>query len=415
MNKVTNYLLVLCIGINVLSLNYIVGGILSLSGQQVSLATNLCCLAVILRRYGELLKVRFLGVILLVVFVVPLAGYSINYYGQDFDRLVFWANRSVLILLTYSSTAIILRRVSPQFLSSLSNVFLLIYSSSVIISYFFPLEALYVFTNGGEEIWGNIDNLSTTRAFGLDLSPTVAAAGMINLYVAAQIFSTASGSRIGVLYGALLDALVIGVLVLTGSRSYFVIGTTCVILINLHRGSLDIVRRESSLGKYVSLRRLVYLGGFLIVGATLISDSVGSQRILGEITGVDSGGGNVSTEIRLIAWNVGLALFGQNIFFGVGFDALQLKGIILSHNMFLHYLITNGLILGSVYLYFLYSVGRSIYRVEYIWLSTSVILSLVGSSLFSHSVLDDKTFPWLIISAAYLVGERMRSRRQNRR
>lgn len=413
MNNMVNYLLMLCIGVNVMSLNYFIGTILHVSGQQVSAIVNIFGFVIMALHFNTILKTPLIGLTILVIFVVPLIGYVANYQGQDFTGLLFWVKRVGINVITLGVSAVLVDRLSNRSLVYLSEVFFIGTCASVLYSYFYPEEALTLFTSGDEERWGDLSQISTSRASGMFINPNSAGIAMVICYLVYHIFLVTSSIRPSLMYASILDVLLILCILLTGARSTLPIGVLCVIVLNFFQSNYSVTLKSVQPNNLYKnkIRRLFYLSGFLLFGSIIFSEifsSIAVERIVSSFTGKSDDEALDSTELRMVAIKYGLRLIFENPIFGVGFEGREIQNVILPHNMFVYYAEINGIFLGSIYIYFIYVILKKIRTTNFIWLKMCIVILIIGFSFFSHTIIFDKPFPWLIVAAVHLIREQRR-------
>lgn len=406
-----NYVLMLFIGINLLNLNYAVGSFLNLSGQDVSAITNSACLLIILMHFNMVLKTPLISLSTLLVFIIPLIGYFVNYYGQDLSSLLFWAKRAGSIIIMLGACAILVGRLSGHALVNLSLFFFILNCVCVLYSYFFPQEALLLFTAGNEEQWGDLTTRSVSGASGSAINVNDTGFYLITTYLSYHTFITSSSIYPTNWRAALIDTLLLTCVLLGGSRGTFFIAALCIPLISFFQTKKGTFKKNNDQNYFkTNFKYLVYISCFVFALSFFISfsDSSGMERITNFLSGQEDDSSTESTNYRRNAIMNGLNTFIENPFIGVGFDSAELKNIILPHNMFIYCAETNGFIAFVLYIFFIYTILKLIKKAGFLWLSTAFAIVIVGFSLLMHSVFDAKTFPWLIISAAYLIQKRQR-------
>jgi hypothetical protein len=402
----------LFIGINLLNLNYAVGSFLNLSGQDVSAITNSACFLIILINLNKVLKTPLIAISTLLVFVIPLIGYFVNYYGQDLSSLLYWAKRSGSFVITLGACAILVERLSGRALVNLSLLFFILNCVCVLYSYLFPQEALLLFTAGNEEQWGDLTTISVSGASGSGINVNDTGFYLITTYLSYHIFITSSNIYPTNWRSALIDSLLLTCVLLGGSRGTFIIAILCIPLISFYQATQGAFKKNNYQNYFkTKFKYLAYISCFVFALSFFISfsDSSGMERITNFLSGQEDNFSIKSTDYRRNAMMVGLNTFIENPFIGVGFDSPELKNIILPHNMFIYYAETNGFIAFVLYIFFIYTILKLIKKAGFLWISTAFAIVIVGFSLLMHSVFDAKTFPWLIISAAYLIQKRQRS------
>lgn len=417
MTNSINYLLMLCLGVNLTSTNYMIGSILSISGQQISAIVNAICLVIVILNIDKLLRIRFLSLAIVLVIVIPFMGYIANYYAQDFSHLMFWLKRSTTVIIILASGLILITRVSNETLAIYTEFILIITCSLVLYSWWSPYDALVLFTAGDEERWGELASKSISGAAGAFINVNGAGFALVSMYVAYQAFLSTSRTQPGIVHSALLDGLLLICILIGGSRGTFVIGLMCVVVINLYYGN------QGTLTQYIhfisnfrirvkrlsSIFMVCIIGGFLLI-FTDVSEYSGVIRIINFLSGSEEMSSYESTVERAVAVSYALDIFLENPFFGVGFDAEELRNVILPHNMLVYYGVTNGIIGVVFFVYFIYKIIKDIMaNGGSPCLSICYFLALVGFSFLSHSVIEEKIFPWLIVAAVYIIRQYSRT------
>ncbi|MCX7155354.1 MAG: hypothetical protein NTW45_02775 [Rhodocyclales bacterium] len=409
MHNAITFVLALSVGVNVLSLNYAIGTLLDLSGQSVSLAVNLACVACVVHHVATEKTVGLLSsslwITILTVLIVPLIGYLINYHGQDSVVFVFWLKRSALIIVTLIAAVVLLVRLPSRWASVFSEFILVLNCATILYSYFNPNEALIFFTAEMEE-WGDLESISTGRAFGTSINPNDAAFSLVACYLVCQIVIQTGRTRIEFWHRTVLDAFVIGTLVLTGSRAIVLLGVICILLTTFYAyaegakalsiGSSKLIKQRAFYVILVGLS-LVLLMAFLLAG----DDETGAFRVVSFLTSTQSEEALESTSLRLDALVAGLQLIFENPLTGVGFEDSATLLFLLPHNTFVYYFANNGIILGLMYLAFIYAIFIKPRKKGHRVMLSICLLFILGASFFMHTLLDSKQLPWLV---AALIG-----------
>lgn len=408
-----NYLLMLCLGVNLTSTNYMIGSILGISGPQVSAIVNAICLAIVALNLDSLLRMRLLVLTIVIIVVIPFIGYLTNYHAQDVSHLMFWFKRAATVIIILAAGLILTTRVSNQTLVIYTELLLIIVYSLVLYSWWSPYEALALFTAEDEDRWGELATKSISGAAGPFVNVNGAGFALVSMYVAYYAFLARSKTQPGFLHSALLDGLLLICILIGGSRGTFVIGFMCVVVVNLYYGNQGIRTKYTQSRSVFRIRAkrlssifMVFVIGSLLLFFTDVSGSSGATRIFSFLSGNEEMSSYESTVERVAAVSYALDIFLENPILGVGFDAEELRNVILPHNMLVYYGVTNGIIGMALFVYFIYKVIKNITEVvDSACLSACYLLVLVGFSFLSHSVIEEKNFPWIIVAAVYLIRE----------
>jgi hypothetical protein len=411
MTKSINYLVMFCLGVNLTSVNYLFGYFLNVSGQQISLIVNAICLAIVVLNIDKLLRIRLLILTLILVVVIPFLGYLANYYGQDSSHLVFWFKRAATVIVILATGLIVTTRVSNETLVIYTEILLIIICCLVLYSWWRPYDALVMFTAEDEERWGELATISRSGAAGAFINVNNAGIAMVGMYVAYQAFLVTSKIQPGLVHSALLDGLLLICILIGGSRGTFAIGFMCIAVVNLYYGNqgnsnkyVQPISTFSIRAKRLSSIVMVILIGGVLMFITDASGSSGAGRILDFLSGTEGLSSYESTVERFAAVAYALDIFYENPILGVGFDAEELRNVILPHNMIVYYGVTNGIFGAVFFVHFISKIISSITaRVGSVSLGICYVLVLGGFSFLSHSLIEEKNFPWLIVAAAYLI------------
>jgi hypothetical protein len=410
MHNITLYALLACITVNIIGLNYFVGSLIGLSGQQVSGVVGALSLLILFKEGAKLknslIRSRIIRLTLLTILIVPLLGYLVNYHGQSFDVLMFWLKRVVSIIVTLGAATILIDRLEFNKLARFAEFLLIATCGSVLFSFLFPTEALIAFT-GEQEIWGDLSNTSTSRAFGFSLNANDAGFSMVVCYVCYIGILTRNHMSRTMKHAVAVDFIFIISVMLTGSRSIASISLLLVLLCAFtyldHKAVLSSTFSTSEWKR--SVRQILYLILIFVTIAVIFSneyDLAPVERIISFIIGREDLGAFDSSSFRSIALSRSIDLIAKNPIFGLGFEDSVALLDVLPHNMFVYYTLNNGLLLASVYAYFLYVICRKIFDANFFVLSACFAVLLLGVSYSSPSVLNSKAFPWLIVVSAYL-------------
>jgi O-Antigen ligase len=399
-----------CICINVLSLNYLVGGMVGLPGQMVTGITAILLLLIIaadiIQNPAKVIELKIPTFTTLVVVAIPFVGYALNYHGQTLAGFLFWANRAIVVIFILYAGIILTTRISHHNLTVLSEILFLISCVSAISSYFYPYEALMLFT-AGDQIWGDLEDASVDRAFGSTLSATDAGFSVIAFYLAHVLVKEKYATNMNFVHLIILDILLIVTVLLTGSRSAFLVAAPMVVFHAFFgRRTESIYMKVGPLSGAISrVEYLFYLMLALSIGFFIFSDFATLNpvdRILYSFQGSSQEDSSVSSDLRFRALEKGISLVLENPFFGVGFEDINTLMDLLPHNMFVYYAAINGIVLGVLYVVFICFVCNQIAKAGHLSQSISLALFLIVVSFFSHTIFGNKQLPWLLVAATYL-------------
>jgi O-antigen ligase len=410
MQKTITIILVICLWINVASLNYLVGSLSGISGQTVSMIVIVLCAVILFRERSELsrsiLITRIAWLTIATLFFVPLFGYLINYHGQTFEVFQFWFKRVSFNIISLAVSAVLFNRLASRTLVLLSETMLATLCIATIFSYFFPWEAIAIFT-GGEQIWGDLAATSVSRAFGFSLNSNDAGFALLASYAAYHAILHAKKLDRSLLHLIAADLLFIVSLLLTGSRANAPIGILMVLFTILsERNSADSARSSSSTK---ARKRVLYISAILIVASLMFSeasDSTAINRIVLFLTNSEDIDNASSNDLRSNALKSGIDLISSHPIVGIGFEDSTVLLDVLPHNSFVVFALNNGLILLLVYIILVYTIFWELYRIRMYYFSAVYMILIVGVSFSSPNMLEAKQFPWLIASVALLIHSR---------
>lgn len=393
--------------VNVVSLNYVAGFALSLSGQSVSAAIiGLATFAIV---YSAALGHNFIPVALrqhvlltlILVIAIPLIGYLLNYDSQGFDGLLFWLKRVLLNLSTVLAGLILFQRLNDKGWLLLSAAIFGLTTASVFFSQFFPDLAAIYFT-ADEDIWGDLSLRSFSRASGLSLNPNEAAFATVVTYLVLYVVMSKRNKSPSIFLLAAIDLLFFGSLLLTGSRAGFLNGS--IVYLTLTVGLLfeSGLRHAFSRARFrrVAMRIALWIsvGGILMFGADRL-EILSVERLVEP----DRSESVDSNELRIVALYDGLHLLAEHPILGVGFEKSAEQLILLPHNMFVYYAVNNGFFLALFYPLFLVVSWRQMSGPSLFAVRACLFWTLFGFSFFDHSLLDYKQFPWLLIGMYHVI------------
>ncbi len=188
---------------------------------------------------------------------------------------------------------------------------------------------------------------------------------------------------------------------LSGSRGALIIALVGVL-------SLIILQRGNSIKKVVISvvgLALIYFG----IGVILESD-VMRNRVLSSLEDGGLGG-------REIIWNHALEIFADYPFFGIGvsgyeYEMIKRMGVFMdTHNLFLYFMVTGGIIGISLYLLFVYRLlCKSIkyYKYENDALLLGILIIYIFSIVKSGGALNSKLF-WILTAFIYGIGSSLKT------
>ena len=400
MNKLINFSLMFCIGVYVTSTNYLVGNVLNLSGQQVSLILDLVCLVLITPYKSLLLNTRLFSLSAILVLIIPFISYVINYHAQDFSELFFWFKRAVSSVITIGAGVVLITRLKNQKMAVYAEFIFIIICSSVVYSWLYPNEAIYLFAMESQGLWDDLLQINVTAPAGTFINVNDTGVALVGSYLVWNTIMATSKAKPSLLHIMFLDLLLCLCVLIGGSRSTFIIGFFCIALTYFFR----IPKRAviSLTGRIQQIIIVIFILNIVLVLFPDIFSSYGVVRISDFINSNESSYSLESKDLRWGALMYSINLFLNNLL-GLSFDTDALKNVLLPHNTFVYYGVTNGIFALIYYIYVLYIIISSVHVKGLQWLSACYAIFLVGFSLFVHTLIDSKTFSWLIIGAIYFI------------
>ena len=388
---------------------YLISNFINISGQSVSLIINIICLIIITPYISSLLKIRVYFISILLILVIPLVSYVINYHGQDYSGLLFWLKRAVSGVITIGAGIILFTRVQKLTLVYFAETIFIIISSCILLSWSYPIEALYFFTGADEVRWGDLSTINTIAPSGTFIDVNNTGVALVGSYLVCHTMYILAKGQVNdtLLHIVFFDALLSICILIGGSRSTMIIGSLCLAIIYIVRIKKIFDKKNITVKKKVILNILFLAFGIILLANIFpnifanIFGSYGAERIYGYINGNESNSAFESSELRVEAAKYALNLFSNNLF-GISFDAVELQGVILPHNMFIYYAVTNGLVALIFYIYAIYAIICSVNKRRLQWLSGCYLVVIIGFSLFLHTFIEHKTFPLLIMGVIYL-------------
>lgn len=379
-----------------------------MTGQQVSMIVNILCFVFVVGNLLVLIRLQIFNQMLMLLLLIPLAAYSINYQGQDFSDLSAWFKRAIFGVVNFGACILLFYRVSGRTLVIFSELTLLITCGLVVYSWINPLESLYLFTGGADEQWGDVLVFNVNSVGGSFVNPNSAGVALVGLYLTYHVFLKKIEIVLDPFHILFIDILLIGCILVGGSRSSFIIGASCVLANALFRRFQMMTPKEGAALAITpwSIRDVLLICFILAAGAAFLSslyDSIGAIRIFNLFKGEEDGSALDSTEARIVALQAALEIFTVNPFFGIGFDSRELKGAMLPHNTLAYYAVTNGIFALAFILIFVYSLLSRVVKVGLPSMSICYIVFLVGNIFTSHTFFEEKPFPWIIAGIMYFV------------
>lgn len=405
MKILVHWTAILVLIVNINSLNYIIAYLTRQSGQDISALMLLMSIVVLIYAFlhgkaRELISIyRFSISVAFLIVIVPLFSYLVNYNGQSLNPLIFWVKRELLVLTTFFVGLILLHRLSDRHWVRLSASIFYISAGAVLFSYFFPDQSRLLFT-ADDELWDYFGE-ADMRAVGTSMNPNGAAFAIVISYAVLYAVGSVRDRAFRLSATIICDALYFATLLLTGSRSGMLVGIAIFaifkhdVLFAKGRGFIDVTKRIKMTLASVGIVAIVVAWLLLTVSGLEVS-RIDRLFDFGRTDNIES------NMLRYEALLDSLSLFAEYPM-GVGFELRNNMLYLQAHNMFVAYLVENGIILGLVYPAFLYLVWIQVHDHNFRVARIAFITVLVGFSFFDHGIIESKPFSWLIIGIAFVL------------